>query len=224
MVKAIQVLRIHLLELEKVNELCKDFCQRYIACLKGKMQSENLLRSPPPAYAQNPAIISITGTPVPQLQTVNQQQFPAQQIQQQPQVSFQQGNTSSVVMSNPTGTLVNTYAGVPPGTTVVVPATQPPLTPTNLGPGQQLIQAMSPMTPESPDSSPTGKRNKRGVLPKSATNIMKTWLFQHLVVRIGKYFISSCFTRASSSGFQDLDLTFIFPLSIPTPQKMKKGL
>lgn len=45
MVKAIQVLRIHLLELEKVQELCKDFCNRYIACLKSKMQSENLLRS-----------------------------------------------------------------------------------------------------------------------------------------------------------------------------------
>jgi len=44
MVKAIQVLRIHLLELEKVNELCKDFCNRYIACLKGKLQSEQLLR------------------------------------------------------------------------------------------------------------------------------------------------------------------------------------
>ncbi|KAJ8311829.1 hypothetical protein KUTeg_010614 [Tegillarca granosa] len=44
MVKAIQVLRIHLLELEKVNELCKDFCTRYIACLKGKLQSEQLLR------------------------------------------------------------------------------------------------------------------------------------------------------------------------------------
>jgi len=45
MIKAIQVLRIHLLELDKVQELCKDFCTRYITCLKGKMQSENLLRS-----------------------------------------------------------------------------------------------------------------------------------------------------------------------------------
>lgn len=45
MIKAIQVLRIHLLELEKVQELCKDFCNRYITCLKGKMQSENLLRT-----------------------------------------------------------------------------------------------------------------------------------------------------------------------------------
>lgn len=45
MIKALQVLRIHLLELEKVQELCRDFCNRYIACLRGKMQSENLLRS-----------------------------------------------------------------------------------------------------------------------------------------------------------------------------------
>ena len=45
MIKAIQVLRIHLLELEKVQELCNDFCNRYITCLRGKMQSENLLRS-----------------------------------------------------------------------------------------------------------------------------------------------------------------------------------
>ncbi len=36
MVKAIQVLRIHLLELEKVSELCKDFCNRYTSTLKGK--------------------------------------------------------------------------------------------------------------------------------------------------------------------------------------------
>lgn len=45
MLRAIQVLRIHLLELEKVNDLCKDFCQRYTNCLKGKLQSENLLRT-----------------------------------------------------------------------------------------------------------------------------------------------------------------------------------
>lgn len=45
MIKAVQVLRIHLLELEKVDDLCKDFCKRYISCLKGKMQSENLLRT-----------------------------------------------------------------------------------------------------------------------------------------------------------------------------------
>lgn len=30
MIRSIQVFRIHLLELEKVSELCKDFCHRYI--------------------------------------------------------------------------------------------------------------------------------------------------------------------------------------------------
>ena len=34
MIISLQVLRIHLLELEKVQELCKDFCNRYITCLK----------------------------------------------------------------------------------------------------------------------------------------------------------------------------------------------
>ncbi|XP_075318566.1 homeobox protein Meis1a [Odontesthes bonariensis] len=37
MIQAIQVLRFHLLELEKVHELCDNFCHRYIGCLKGKM-------------------------------------------------------------------------------------------------------------------------------------------------------------------------------------------
>lgn len=45
MKEAIINLRIHLMELEKVQELCDNFCQRYIDCLRSKMQSENLLRS-----------------------------------------------------------------------------------------------------------------------------------------------------------------------------------
>ncbi|ESN90178.1 hypothetical protein HELRODRAFT_90987 [Helobdella robusta] len=43
MIKAIQILWIHLLELDKVNELCKDFCTRYISCLRTKLQNEQLL-------------------------------------------------------------------------------------------------------------------------------------------------------------------------------------
>ena len=40
MIISIQVLRIHLLELEKVQELCKDFCNRYITCLKVKIKEK----------------------------------------------------------------------------------------------------------------------------------------------------------------------------------------
>jgi hypothetical protein len=45
MMLALQVLRIHLLELEKVQDLSKDFCSRYICALKGKMLTENLVRN-----------------------------------------------------------------------------------------------------------------------------------------------------------------------------------
>ncbi len=41
-IDAMQVLRIHLLELDKVNDLCRDFCQRYIACLKVKLNATNI--------------------------------------------------------------------------------------------------------------------------------------------------------------------------------------
>ena len=58
MVKSIQVLRIHLLELEKVNDLCKDFCSRYITCLKGKLQSENLLRTDMQDMSGSPTLLS----------------------------------------------------------------------------------------------------------------------------------------------------------------------
>ena len=45
MVKAILVLRIHLFELEKVNELCRDFSDRYIETLKVKLNSDNIFKS-----------------------------------------------------------------------------------------------------------------------------------------------------------------------------------
>ena len=44
MIRALQVLRIHLLELEKVQELCNDFCAKYITCIQGKIRNEDVLR------------------------------------------------------------------------------------------------------------------------------------------------------------------------------------
>ena len=42
---AIQVLRVHLLELEKVNELCEDFSSRYIISLQTQLQQERMERN-----------------------------------------------------------------------------------------------------------------------------------------------------------------------------------
>ncbi|KAK2099707.1 hypothetical protein P7K49_021055 [Saguinus oedipus] len=73
MVKAIQVLRIHLLELEKVNELCKDFCNRYITCLKTKMHSDNLLRNDLGGpYSPNQPSINLHSQAIDQLGKRNQ--------------------------------------------------------------------------------------------------------------------------------------------------------
>lgn len=44
MMNAILVLRIHLYELEKVNELCNDFADRYIETLKIKLNSDNIFK------------------------------------------------------------------------------------------------------------------------------------------------------------------------------------
>uniref|UniRef100_A0A3Q2GGN3 Pbx/knotted 1 homeobox 1.2 n=1 Tax=Cyprinodon variegatus TaxID=28743 RepID=A0A3Q2GGN3_CYPVA len=168
MVKAIQVLRIHLLELEKVSDLCKDFCSRYIACLKTKMNSETLLSGDPgspysPVQGQTPS--SISGTISPQGQIVV------------PASALQQGNVT-VTAVNPTQ-VVTVYQPV----TVVTPQ------------GQVVTQALSPGTIRVQNNQlqlqfhqdlnlfnheDNSTKNKRGVLPKHATNVMRSWLFQHI--------------------------------------------
>lgn len=181
MVKAIQVLRIHLLELEKVSDLCKDFCSRYIACLKTKMNSETLLSgdpgspySPVPGQAQgfSPAK---TPTPNPLSGTIS----PQGQIVV-PAAALQQGNVT-VTAVNP--------AQVVAGGTVYQPVTV--VTPQ----GQVVTQALSPGTIRVQNNQlqlqfhqdmnlfnhdDNSAKNKRGVLPKHATNVMRSWLFQHI--------------------------------------------
>ncbi|TKR69767.1 hypothetical protein L596_021875 [Steinernema carpocapsae] len=65
MLQSIQVLRFHLLELEKVHELCDNFCHRYVTCLKGKMpmdivNEERSSSSQPPV---SPATTATSASP-----------------------------------------------------------------------------------------------------------------------------------------------------------------
>ncbi|KAG7467286.1 hypothetical protein MATL_G00151750 [Megalops atlanticus] len=180
MVKAIQVLRIHLLELEKVSDLCKDFCSRYIACLKTKMNSETLLSgeassSYSPVQTQTPS--SFTGTLSPQGIVV-------------PASALQQGNVT-VTTVNPT----QVVAGMSPwhtthtGGTVYQPVTvvtpQGQVVTQTLSPGTIRIQNTQLQLQLNQDLSlfnhdDGSSKNKRGVLPKHATNVMRSWLFQHI--------------------------------------------
>lgn len=145
MVKAIQVLRIHLLELEKVNELCKDFCSRYIACLKTKMNSETLLSgdlgSPySPVQGQVPSISptksqvwSCTWTPPPHTSAdeASAPQTPSSlsgSISPHGQIvvpasALQQGNVTMTAV-NPTQVVagMSSWHTTPPSGTAVTPA------------------------------------------------------------------------------------------------------
>lgn len=42
-IESIKVFRVQLIELDKVNVLCQEFCNRYISCLKGKLKNEKLI-------------------------------------------------------------------------------------------------------------------------------------------------------------------------------------
>ncbi|XP_012694624.1 homeobox protein PKNOX1 [Clupea harengus] len=180
MVKAIQVLRIHLLELEKVSDLCKDFCSRYIACLKTKMNSETLLSGEPGSpYSPVQTQISnaLTGTISPQGIMV-------------PASALQQGNVT-VTTVNPAQMVagMSPWHTSPSGGTVYQPVTV--VTPQ----GQVVTQALSPGTIRIQNTQlqlqlnqdlsfftqdESSSKNKRGILPKQATNVMRSWLFQHI--------------------------------------------
>ncbi|XP_055688375.1 homeobox protein PKNOX2-like isoform X6 [Lutzomyia longipalpis] len=215
MIKALQVLRIHLLELEKVQELCRDFCTRYIACLRGKMQSENLLRADYPMEHNNNLSNSSSPANTPdQEQMTNQagttngatelhQNTPggapeaallagaaaAASSAQQPlhvQTQVQNLVSSQASSGSPQG-----GAGQILGSTPLSQIGCPPL---------QLDQYAGQLSPcgssDEVDSeldsnndelgsnfstNSGSKRQKRGILPKHATSVMRAWLFQHLV-------------------------------------------
>lgn len=160
MVKAIQVLRIHLLELEKVNELCKDFCSRYIACLKTKMNSETLL-SGDPTGPYSPIQSGLSGALSSQGIVV-------------PASAIQQGNVAMATMAG--GTVYQPVTVVTPQGQVVGQA----LSPANIRIQNSQLQLQLSQDLGLLHTDDGSGKNKRGVLPKQATNVMRSWLFQHI--------------------------------------------
>ncbi|XP_014673250.1 PREDICTED: homeobox protein PKNOX2-like, partial [Priapulus caudatus] len=200
MVKAIQVLRIHLLELEKVNELCKDFCNRYIGVLKTKMQThfqnENIFR---PDYLPNclQEELNATTPVLPPLSTATAATAPqtssASVVIQQPTVSVATINQGQIVSGGTVYQMVQTPQGIvaQPIQIQTAPQVIQGSTPisqigTSSNAAQTLdnnsnVTALSGSVSDDDDDSGKKGRTKRGVLPKHATNIMRSWLFQHIV-------------------------------------------
>ncbi|XP_076129774.1 homeobox protein PKNOX2-like [Alosa pseudoharengus] len=178
MVKAIQVLRIHLLELEKVNELCKDFCNRYITCLKTKMHSDNLLRNDlggPYSPTHTSLQQELLQTSSPSLTSVSSSVNSSGIVV--PAGSLQQGNVTMTTINSSVvsgGTLYQPVAMVTSQGQVLTQAL--PQGTIQIQNAQVNLDLSSLL-----DGDDKKSKNKRGVLPKHATNIMRSWLFQHLM-------------------------------------------
>ena len=159
MVQAIQVLRFHLLELEKVHELCDNFCNKYLNCVKDKFVNLNL--------------------------TDNDESGEASEANQPSTDSASDGGTSTPEVANyPPGP-----PGPPQGIKLEQDAIAAHAGAAHYGQfqGDNISEAGDASNASVgsgdgfTDDDIDGKNGKkRGIFPKVATNILRAWLFQHL--------------------------------------------
>ncbi|XP_059496879.1 homeobox protein Meis1-like isoform X3 [Stegostoma tigrinum] len=151
MIQAIQVLRFHLLELEKVHELCDNFCHRYISCLKGKMPIDLVIEDRDGGSKSD--LEDFTGS--------------CTSLSDQNHWNRDHDDTGS------------THSGTP-GPSSGGLASHSGDNCSEQGDTLDNSMA-SPGTGDDDDLDKDKRRQKkRGIFPKVATNIMRAWLFQHL--------------------------------------------
>ncbi|XP_046847417.1 homeobox protein Meis1-like isoform X3 [Xenia sp. Carnegie-2017] len=163
MVQAIQVLRFHLLELEKVHELCDNFCKRYISCLKGKMPIDLVMDE---RDADGKLRSDSVGSDDSGDNRGNAENI--QSTSETPSWSHDSGldlshADSRVSMTSQSSLGADTSS--PEGLDASLHAA--------LGGDDSVFD-------DDENDKDKKKQKKRGIFPKAATNIMKAWLFQHL--------------------------------------------
>ena len=170
MLKTLQVLAIHLLELGKVHELCKDFCTRYISCLKGKLNSENIMKT-----------LDIQNTP-PQSPS-NETQDNNNNHEDVSMKDFPKTDDASI-LNTPTlnsATRRSSTSTLESSSKETLPSSQS----ISIDEATLVGSSLNNFSVEQLTNGFLTKKNKagkRGTLPKKATNELKAWLFQHLVV------------------------------------------
>ncbi|XP_067845596.1 homeobox protein Meis1 isoform X3 [Heptranchias perlo] len=152
MIQAIQVLRFHLLELEKVHELCDNFCHRYISCLKGKMPIDLVIDEREGGSKSDNEEITRSSSV----------------------------NITDQTWNRDHDDTASTRSGGTPGPSSGGHTSHSGDNSSEQGDGLDNSVA-SPSTGDDDDPDKDKKRQKkRGIFPKVATNIMRAWLFQHL--------------------------------------------
>ncbi|CDQ60548.1 unnamed protein product [Oncorhynchus mykiss] len=156
MIQAIQVLRFHLLELEKVHELCDNFCHRYISCLKGKMPIDLVIDDRDGGNKSDSEDFTRSSGPLDQISWSRDHDDTAS-VRSAGTPGPSSGGHTSHSGDN------NSEEGDCMDNGVASPST-----------GDD----------DDPDKEKRDRHNKkRGIFPKVATNIMRAWLFQHLTHR-----------------------------------------
>merc|ERR1719266_2885954 len=187
MVQAIQVLRFHLLELEKVHELCDNFCHRYISCLKGKMPIDLVIDEREDNRSNADSTSHTDGASTPDVASGGYNGLS--------NIKMEDGMTPSIPsMKRPPSSSLSGYGGL--GNDEARSPSSGGGTPGLLQPGSHISGdniseagdasnasvGSGDGTDGCDDDDSTRKKNdkKRGIFPKVATNILRAWLFQHL--------------------------------------------
>ncbi|XP_035703125.1 homeobox protein homothorax isoform X3 [Folsomia candida] len=206
MVQAIQVLRFHLLELEKVHELCDNFCHRYISCLKGKMPIDLVIderetgstagKSPDLGHTGNgdrslDSASHTDGASTPDVRPPSSSlSFTANDDVRSPPPGGTPGPLSQPPNSahSTDNSEAGSKRGSRPGSYDIPPTNHSrhsswvPSSPYPYASDASNASIGSGEGTGEDDEDGSGKKNqkKRGIFPKVATNILRAWLFQHL--------------------------------------------
>ncbi|XP_066969536.1 homeobox protein homothorax isoform X39 [Macrobrachium rosenbergii] len=184
MVQAIQVLRFHLLELEKVHELCDNFCHRYISCLKGKMPIDLVIdeRDGPkpdlgPGDSNNNAAAAAAGRASADTTHTDGASTPDVRPPSS-SMSYSGGAGGDDARSPGSGGTPGPLSHQPASQQSADNTSEADLYPST-GDASNASIGSGEGTEEDEDGSKKNQK-KRGIFPKVATNILRAWLFQHL--------------------------------------------
>lgn len=177
MIQAIQNFRFHLLELEKVHELCDNFCERYITCLKGKMPNDLNVDSQEDDDDASSKLSNSNFNPTDDESGSDQRPSSTGSNQ------FLDLEDAASVRS--TETPVSNPAPIEPP---VKKETKAPAKSKGVkrerDDSEENSRGSEESAQDSTEGKPAGKgakrQKKRGIFSKTATNILRAWLFQHL--------------------------------------------
>lgn len=179
MVQAIQNFRFHLLELEKVHELCDNFCERYITCLKGKMPNDLNVDSQGDDDDASSKLSNSNFDPTDDTDSGSDHRPSSagstQLTELDDAASLQASELPVTSQVNQAPVKKETKQ---PKTRGIKREREPDADDSSRGSDGSTLEDGDGTS--KPAGKGTKRQKKRGIFSKAATNILRAWLFQHL--------------------------------------------